>query len=504
MAGARAARFSMHYTRAIQAFEAGRFEAARSEAALAFEANPENAAAADLLGIATLRLEGASDSAVAVYRRALEVHQENASILNNYGRLLWERGDLEGARDSFLRAVGLRPRWGKVWSNLATVNEALGFFGDAIEALRHSLSVKPRSSRSWHKLARLLELEKRFDEALAVYDQAVRMKPDDAKARYNKSLLLLKLGHYAAGWREFEWRFAIEPFPLPTTVNWNPREWDGTAFQGKTLLVEQEQGFGDAIQMARYVPMVKRLGGTVKVRCRPRLRRLFLSIPEIDGILNQNIPLEQSGERFDYRVSMMSLPGLLGTELATIPASTPYLSVDAAAISRWSDRIDRRTFNVGLAWSGRSLQANNDDRSCTLDDLAPLGDIAGVSLYSLQKGAASQEASHPPPGMQLVDFTRELKDFADTAALMENLDLVISIDTSVAHLAGALGRPTWVLLWSNHCWRYALETSECPWYPGMRLFRQDERGQWGAVVRVVADNLRVLAREGGRANRAPN
>jgi hypothetical protein len=257
--------------------------------------------------------------------------------------------------------------------------------------------------------------------------------------------------------------------------------------EGRTILLHAEQGFGDVIQFIRYLPLVEQRGGRIIVECQAELQRLFQTTAERCQIVIRGQPLPA----FDLHCPLLSLPRAFGTALANIPGTEPYLQADAEQVGRWQRRLGEfdSMVKVGLAWAGSPTHKKDRNRSMKLARLAPLGQAPGVRFFSLQKGATAAQAKTPPPGMDLVDWTEELKDFADTAALIANLDLVIAVDTAVVHLAGAMGKPVWTLLPFVPDWRWLLEREDSPWYPTMRLFRQNSWGDWDSVITRVADAL---------------
>jgi hypothetical protein len=292
---------------------------------------------------------------------------------------------------------------------------------------------------------------------------------------------LLARGRFPEGWKEFEWRWkagevSLTPFAQPP--------WDGSPLEGRRILLWAEQGLGDSIQFIRYAPLVKRGGGTVLVECQPRLASLLASAPGVDQVVAFGGALPE----FDVHLPLQSLPRALGTTLETIPAEVPYLSVAPALIERWRARMGHAgTFRVGLAWAGNPSQANDRNRSMPGEHFAALAEIPGCALYSLQAGPRAGELSG------VTSLGPEFREVADTAAAILNLELVISVDTMVAHLAGALDVPVWTLLSAAADYRWLLEREDSPWYPGMRLFRQARLGDWKELVERVAEALRRVS-----------
>jgi hypothetical protein len=331
-------------------------------------------------------------------------------------------------------------------------------------------------------LAYALNESRRFDEAIACYRQTISLKPEFARAHWNYALLLLSLGEFQEGWKEFEWRLRLPDMRLARDFP-QPR-WTGQDPRGKTILLFTEGGFGDAMHFIRYAPLVAARGATVLLECQAELLPLLSRVRGVSAVFAR-------GERlpaFDWQTPLQSLPLAFGTTMNTIPADVPYLSAPPQRIAQWATRLaGDPSFKVGLAWAG---SAEHDVRSCPLATFAPLAAIPDVTFYGLQKGP---QANQPvPPGLRLIQMGHELHDFADTAALVSNLDLVISVDTSVVHLAGGLGRPVWTLISGRPELRWLRDRTDSPWYPTMRLFRQPSRGDWDGVIRRVAAELAQL------------
>jgi tetratricopeptide (TPR) repeat protein len=327
--------------------------------------------------------------------------------------------------------------------------------------------------------------KKQPKEAIAAFLRCIAINPTVPEAHYNYSLALLTLGDFQQGWEEYEYRLKCKGLFLRR--DFTQPQWDGSPLEARTILLYAEQGVGDALQFIRYLPLVEQRGGRIIVECQAELQRLFQTTAERCQIVADGQPLPA----FDLHCSLLSLPRVFQTTLANLPQTVPYLQADAEETRKWQHRLadDSPIVKVGLAWAGNPDHKNDRNRSMKLARLAPLGQAPGVRFFSLQKGATAAQAKTPPPGMDLVDWTEELKDFADTAALIANLDLVIAVDTAVVHLAGAMGKPVWTLLPFVPDWRWLLEREDSPWYPTMRLFRQNSWGDWDSVITRVADAL---------------
>jgi len=461
------------------------------------------------------------------YRRVLAQDPEREEARRNLANLLalqgvaqQERGELDAAVESYLEALALSPGQAQVHNNLGNTYRALGRGGEAVACFRDALELDPaqpeahlnlgialhqegaRKEAAEHyeaalaarpdfaeaslNLGYLLEQEGDWRGAAARYRQSIAARPDDAGAHFNLALNLLAGGDFAAGWREYEWRLRLPALAPHWPFQGRPR-WNGEALDGRTILLYTEQGFGDALQFVRFAPLVAARGGRVLLACQPKLRQLFAAIPGVSGVVSGDDPTPP----FDVCCSLLSLPRVLGTSVDSIPAEVPYLRADPARARYWHAALaaDPYVLKAGLFWATESRTSISLLRSMTLQMLAPLAQAAGVGFYSLQRGKAAREAERPPQGLKLVDLGNALADFSDDAALMANLDLVISIDSATAHLAGALGRPVWTLLAYPSEWRWLRERDDSPWYPGMRLFRQKRAGEWEPVVKEMAAAL---------------
>ncbi len=322
-------------------------------------------------------------------------------------------------------------------------------------------------------------------EAIAACRQAIALNPDLAIAHSNLSLVLLTFGHFEEGWREHEWRLKCGPKFRPRLFHQG--QWNGEDIAGKTILLYAEQGFGDAIQFARYAPLMADLGAKVVLECHPELVQLFTSLRGIERLVAAGEPLPD----FDFHCPVLSLPLAFERRLKIIPAQVPYISPGPQLIDQWKRRIGPKTdaFKAGIVWAGRPTHTNDRHRSMKLRQFAPLAGIEHLEFYSLQKGPATTEMASAPPGFRLYNFTSDLADFVDTAAMIANLDMIIAVDTAVAHLAGALGKNVWVMLPYAADWRWLRGRNDSPWYPTMRLFRQKSWGDWDGVVGEVRQAL---------------
>jgi lipoprotein NlpI len=430
--------------------------------------------------------KGQIDEAITAYRQAVVLNPNYAEAHNNLGNALNGQGQLDEAIAAWRQAIVLKPSYAEAHNNLGNAMRGKGHLDDAIAAYHQAIALRPGYAEAHYNLGVALNDKGQLDDAIAAYRQAIIIRPKFAEAHHSLSLLLLSRGDFQHGWDEHEWRWKCKDFPS-VPRNFAQPQWDGRPLDGRTLLLYAEQGFGDALQFIRYVPMVAQRGGRIIIECKAELQRLFQTMAAGCQIVVRGQPLPA----FDLQCPLLSLPLVFGTTLANLPRNVPYLHADAEAAGRWQRRMADHSplVRVGLVWSGSPGHKNDRNRSTKLARLAPLVQAPGVRFFSLQKGDAGAEAKRPPPGMELIDWTEELTDFADTAALIANLDLVITVDTAVAHLAGAMGKQVWTLLPFVADWRWLLEREDSPWYPSMRLFRQPSWGDWDSVINRVADKL---------------
>ncbi|MCW6049624.1 tetratricopeptide repeat protein [Lyngbya sp. CCAP 1446/10] len=440
--------------------------------------------------------QGKVEDAIAHYEQALIAEPDFVPALINLAVALQEKGELLRALDLYRRALEIHPHSWEAYNNLATVLQEQGNLEEALEYYHKALELLPDFVEAINNLGRTFLEKGVVEDAIACYRRAIYLNPNHASAHLNLSLALLLAGDLENGLTEYEWRWTIQEFKTShscfLTAQGNTlsaREyrplWDGSDLQGKTVLLHAEQGLGDSIQFIRYIAIVKQQGGKVIVDCYPQLRRLFAMIDGIDLLIVRGEPLPE----FDVQVPMLSLPYVLGTKLATIPATTAYLSPPAGAEFAL---LPDRNLKVGIVWAGNPKHRKNTQRSCSLSKFLPLLDVSGVTFYSLQKEVLETDRAllNQTP---IVDLSPHFGDLADTAAAIAKLDLVITVDTAVAHLAGALGKPVWILLAFSPDWRWLLEREDSPWYPTARLFRQRERGDWQGVFERVAEALGAVS-----------
>jgi Flp pilus assembly protein TadD len=436
---------------------------------------------------AALQAQGKRKEALAYFRVVAQREPHSPNAHYNLAYSLAEMGAWEEAIASYRHAIALNADFVEAHYNLGNLFLAMGKLDEAADAFQRAISLAPSHTDAFNNLGVVRQRQGRFLEALDCFRQAIQNQPENAEAHWNLAATLLLLGRWSEAWPEFEWRVYTRAF---SPRHFSQPQWDGS-HTADTVLVYAEQGFGDTIQFVRYLPMVKERVGRVIFECQPELATLLQHCEGIDELVKQPMDGQPPAFAFQSQVRLISLPGVFGTSLESVPRKIPYIHVPPSARERWQKRLaGREGYKVGIVWSGNPQNTNNPLRSCRLIEFAPLGDIGGLTWVSLQKGEAAQQVTSTSHGLRILPLGEELADFLDTAALILELDLVISVDTAVAHLAGALGRPVWTLLPFIPDWRWMLERADTPWYPTMRLFRQPAPGDWRSVFKQVAQELK--------------
>ncbi|MBA4327372.1 MAG: sulfotransferase [Polaromonas sp.] len=426
------------------------------------------------------------------YGKAIALEPGRAHFHNNRGIVLRLAGHYPQALAAFDQALALQPAYAQAFNNRGNTLSNLGRPEEALLSYERAIAVEPACVSFHTNRGNILQELQRPDAALQSYRQAVLLDPADAHARWSLALGLLQLGRFEEGWPAYDYRWERADFRERKSPHFQRPRWSGdTALQGKTLLLHAEQGLGDTLQFCRYATEVARRGARVLLEVQPPLRSLMQGLPGVVQVLSPGEP----APAFDLQCPLLSLPLAFNTRLDDIPAAVPYLHASAAKIARWQGALGPRTRpRVGLVWSGSSGHQHDHKRSIALAQfLALLPD--GVQAVSLQKDVREADLPALQARPDLLHFGETLADFSDTAALCALVDVVVSVDTSVAHLAGALGRPVWLLLPTHPDWRWLLDRADSPWYPSARLFRQTVPGQWAGVLQQV--RLALLQLSGG-------
>jgi len=482
---------AVYYTNLGNAYcDLGRLEEAVAQYRRALELHPDNPDGLVNLGAALRRLNRLEESETRL-RRALELQPENPAVHFHLGTTLQRVRRTDEAIKHLREALRLKPGFSDARKNLGIFLRRSGRFAEAEAFYREWLAERPESAENLVNLGHTLAQTGRVDESLECFDAALRLEPELGEARTNRAVLWLLRGDFARGWPEYEWRWRrknVTPPPIPRPA------WDGRPLPDGTILLVVEQGVGDIFHFIRYVEQVRQRVGHVMLLCRPALIPLLSRVPGIDCVVAEGDAVPP----FDVYAMLMSLPLILGTTLENIPAGVPYLEADPQRVARWRERLGSFAgLTVGLAWQGNPDHPDDSTRSVPLARLMPLFDVPGVRWVSLQKGIGAEQIRALPRAVPIVDFTAEMDEsggaFMDTAAVIGSLDLVISADTAVAHLAGAMGVKTWLALAAAPDWRWLLGRDDSPWYPTMRLFRQTQPGDWDSVATAMASTLTELA-----------
>lgn len=458
--------------------ELDRHEEALDAATQALLINPSLTEAHNNFGNALLAL-GSPGEALECYAKVLSSAPDHAACWFNQGNAYSALGEFDHAVDAFLRSIELEDVAAKHY-NLANALYAQGDLEQAAIAYCDVIERSPDSIDARINLAVVLREMDRLGDAEDMLREALCLAPEDADVHFNLALLLLQQGRLAEAWPEYEWRWR-QPVFVALDRKFSQPRWDGAAQPGATLLVHVEQGFGDAIQFVRFVAHAAQRVGRVVLECRPELKRLFASVPAADQVVAWGEPLPS----FDLHIPLMSLPLVLGGDEG-VRQSQPYLAAPSDA-GVFSEIATREGFKVGIAWAGKMSRRDSAQRACRPDDLLPLLNLPGVSVFSLQVGATDEDLA--PLGSALINLAPRLTDFAETAAAISELDLIITVDTAVAHLAGALGKPVWVMLSKPSNGVMWLSGEKVCWYASARMFQQPTRGDWPGLVQQIAGEL---------------
>jgi tetratricopeptide (TPR) repeat protein len=402
--------------------------------------------------------------------------------LDLIGTALFQKRQFNQAIAVYQQAISLRIADAKTYTHLGAALIRTGQIEQAIKALQQAISLRPGHVSAYNYLGMAFQIQGNFAESIENFQRAMTLDPENAEIHWSLGLVQLISGDYESGWKHFEWRLRLPRLKLKR--EFAEPQWVGQEVAGKTVLLFTEGGFGDALHFIRYAPMLAERGARVVLECQPELVRMLERVGGISRVIRHGEKLPA----FDYQAPLQSLPFAFGTRLETVPASVPYLSVENELVESRKKRLAGPGFKVGLVWAGSDNP--KDLRSRSLEVFAPLSQIPGVEFYSLQRGRETAQVA--PAGMSVIRLGDELKDFYETAAVVMNLDLVISVDTSIVHLAGALGRAVWTLIPMYPDFRWVVGRDDTPWYPTMRLFRQRRAGSWEEPVQEIVTQLRGL------------
>jgi tetratricopeptide (TPR) repeat protein len=478
--------FEFHFNLAGMLFQTGHFADAAESYRQATLLRPEDAEAHYSLGVVLQTLKDES-SAMQAYISALRINPDHPRALSNLGALCVDRDDPQAAKGLLRRSIALDPSNASAHCNLANALAKLGNIAGALESSRNALALDPTCVLTLCNLGAHLESFGDAAGAMQCYRAALAAHPDSQLAQYYVGLQHLLSGNFAAGWQGYEARWATPDFRnmRPDIL---PPQWHGEDIRGSRILLYHEQGLGDTLQFVRYVPRVAALGATVLLKVQPPLVRLLSRFHSSITVVSTE---SDEGNDAEWSCPLLSLPQVFGTNLSNIPQDVPYLLADPMEAYAWEQRLAVHGLRVGLVWAGNPKHTRDRLRSIALKQLGRLTRMQGATFYSLQKGPASSDLASSP--LPIIDLSKHLEDFAVTAAIIAKLDLVICVDTAVAHLAGAMGKPVWLLVAHVGDWRWLRDRTDSPWYPTMRLFRQQATGRWDDVLEQVEWELEAMA-----------
>lgn len=508
--------FDIHLALATSLHRLDRGEEAVVHFAKCVEIDPMNALAHCNLGAAWQSIRQ-FDQSLASYLKSVELNPKLAQAWNNLGNLYHQISQLEKAEEAYRKALEIRPQYVEAIANLGDLLQTTGKLDEAKSLYQKARDQGDQSPEIFYNEGNLYLKLDEYERALACYEEAIRvrptmhqpysnrgvaylaqgdvrramasyqkaiaLKPDFVDAHWNRSLAWLVTGNYEQGWPEHEWRWKLKKY---YRRRFSQPLWEGERFEGKRLLIFVEQGLGDTMHFARYLPMVKALGGTVILEVQPPVETLMKVAPGVDEVVLQNKTLPE----FDLQVPMICLPRIFKTKIETIPSVIPYLNRPSVEKPLLWEKTDRP--RIGFVWAGSPVHDNDRNRSCPLEKLIPLFENQSKSWVSFQKGPATEKLSTLSPDFQVEDWGSRFRDFVDTAWALDEIDLLITVDTSVAHLAGAFGKKTWLILPFNPDWRWMLDREDSPWYPSFRIFRQDRTRRWETVVEQMKEALSNL------------
>ncbi len=432
--------------------------------------------------------------AVEAYEKAISINNDYYQAMNNLGNALKEMGQCEKALKCFSQTLRANPDFYEAYLNIGSVYDEMGCPEKAIENYELLERHAPNTPDVYINKGGAFRNAGEWEKSLKAFKKALEIDPDNAVGHFNLGATLLLHEKFAEGWKEYEWRLKM---PALKHINIPFQKYDGTCAPDKTLLVLAEQGLGDSIQFSRYLSMARKRCGKVIFMCQPSLIPLLKNTQGIDEIIPEKTPPDKIN--FDFCSSIASLPGIFKTDLSNIPAQVPYIFPDKEKAKSWKAKIGNNSrLKVGICWAGSPTNTNDRNRSLDFKFIEKLLDIEGVDFYSLQKGPAAAQAANC--NGKLNDLTEDLQDFSDTAALIENLDLVMSVDTAVAHLAGAMNKKVWLMIPFYPEWRWLKDRQDSPWYPSMQIFRQTSFADWESLTRRIATELKNTVNNNNKAN----
>jgi tetratricopeptide (TPR) repeat protein len=439
--------------------------------------------------------KGCWEQSIHLYARVIEHQPDSVQAYNNMGDAYRNMGKYDAAIKCFHKALECDQDIAAIHYNLGSTYRLVEQFDPAFHHLSRAVELQPDYAHAWTNLALIFKEKGAFDRALNCLDRAVSLAPELAEARWNRAAVLLLKGQHHQGWRDYEWRFKIGQYRSIYPHRLEGSRWDGRHVPGKTILVHDEQGLGDTIQFVRYLPLVRQRCGRVVLETRRELVHLLSCCNSIDEIVvRSSIP--RPAPLYDHYIPLMSLPTVFDTMPNGPTECVPYIKAPQSRVDHWQKLLPSKKLKVGIVWAGRPEHANDANRSCPPNNLEPLFQMKGIEFVGLQKGETEKDIGNI--GYDgFFNWGEQLHDFTDTAGLIANLDVLVTVDTSVAHLAGAMGRPVWLMLPYVSDWRWLASGSRTPWYPTMRLYRQPRPKDWPSVVTNLKSSLTFLSASKG-------
>ncbi|HVT87919.1 MAG TPA: tetratricopeptide repeat protein [Tepidisphaeraceae bacterium] len=475
-----------YYSNLAEAYRSiGRLDEAEAACRRALELNPTLAVAHGNLGAVLLDKKQLDDAEQSL-RRALKIEPSLFGALSGLCGVLLSKGQVDEAIEAGRRAISITPNYAIAHNNLANALLKKGLLVDAEAASRRAVELAPNNPQMLANLANIIRLSGNLEQAIKIWERAISIDPSSDRTKWDLALGYLTLGDFSRGFQLYESRFTREE-GRPYWREYLVPRWDGFDLNGKTILVYPEQGYGDVIMFARFIPALAEMGARVLIHVPDDLVDLMKRVDGVDQVFGSQAELPP----FDTYLPLMSVPRVLGTSVRTIPSKVPYIQVDSSRCAKWADRIiaEQGQLKVGIIWAGRPTHPDDVRRSLPLSAFEPILRLPNIKFFSLQKGDAAGQLTHLPSDIHVTDLQSQIQDFADTAAAIANLDLLISVDTAPVHVAGAIGAKVWTLIASTPDFRWMLNREDSPWYPTMRLFRQNIGEDWSEAIARIANEL---------------
>ncbi len=451
--------------------------------------DPEQPDAIHFIGVLAYNV-GNFTAAKKYLRQAIQLSPDHAGCYCNMGNVYQQEGDFKTSIQYYEKTLKHDASHHLAMNNLGVAHIRLGDYDRAVRYIKQALTLSPDYAGAHNNLGESYSNLGEYEKAMNCYEKAIALEPEMVDAHWNRSLALLLRGDLDKGFAEYEWRWKRSDTPKRDIDS--QKRWAGEDIRDRVVFVYEEQGLGDALQFARYLPMLREKGAMIVFEVSPVLARLFEPLDMIDKLWVRNTRKgTRQIDRYDVHCPVLSLPAMFNTRLDSIPQKIPYLEADQALTASWQRRLASiGGVKIGIAWAGNPDHRNDHNRSCMLSEFQQLADLPGVSLIGLQKDKYEKWTDIDPGSVLAFDAGDDLHDFADTAAAIENLDLVICVDTALVHLAGGMGKEVWVLVPFFPDWRWMLDRSDSPWYPTMRLFRQEKINAWSPVFRKMMKRLK--------------